>query len=128
MTKEELTEDIIRKLGLLSFLINEVAASLKYSSPTANVQIAEDFYKSSLKKYAGRGFLRNLVFAMGIICWEEAIIEYENNWDSRAHELSSESPSFITADGEIYRFWGIHKGNVSFITNTWTTIKAKHYI
>lgn len=29
MTKEELTEDIIRKLGLLSFLINEVAASLK---------------------------------------------------------------------------------------------------
>lgn len=68
MTKEELTEDIIRKLGLLSFLINEVAASLKYSSPTSNVQIAEDFYKSSLKKYAGRGFLRNLVFAMGIIC------------------------------------------------------------
>lgn len=49
MTKEELTEDIIRKLGLLSFLINEVATSLKYSSPTSNVQIAEDFYKSSLK-------------------------------------------------------------------------------
>lgn len=128
MTKEKLTEDIIRKLGLLSFLINEVATSLKYSSPTSNVQIAEDFYKSSLKKYAGRGFLRNLVFAMGIICWEEAIIEYENNWDSRAHELSSESPGFITMNGEIYRLWDTYRGNVSFITDTWTTIKAKHYL
>lgn len=126
MTKEKLTEDIIRKLGLLSFLINEVATSLKYSSPTSNVQIAEDFYKSSLKKYAGRGFLRNLVFAMGIICWEEAIIEYENNWDSRAHELSSESPGFITMNGEIYRLWDTYRGNVSFTTGTWTTIKAKH--
>lgn len=126
MTKEELTEDIIRKLGLLSFLINEVATSLKYSSPTSNVQIAEDFYKSSLKKYAGRGFLRNLVFAMGIICWEEAIIEYEHNWDSRANELSSESSGFITTEEQIYRLWDLYKGDISFITNTWTTIKAKH--
>lgn len=73
MTKEKLTEDIIRKLGLLSFLINEVDTSLKYSSPT-----------------------------------------------------SSESPGFITMNGEIYRLWDTYRGNVSFITDTWTTIKAKH--
>lgn len=125
MTKEELTEDIIRKLGLLSFLINEVAASLKYSSPTSNVQIAEDFYKSSLKKYAGRGFLRNLVFAMGIICWEEAIIEYEYNWDQRAHELSPEVSSSSNVNGTIYRFWDMYYDSSGITTNTWRNIKLK---
>lgn len=126
MTKEELTEDIIRKLGLLSFLINEVAVSLKYSSPTSNVQIAEDFYKSSLKKYAGRGFLRNLVFAMEIICWEEAIIEYEYNWDQRAHELSPEVSSSSNANGTIYRLWDMYYDSSGITTNTWRNIKLKH--
>lgn len=126
MTKEELTEDIIRRLGLRSFLLNEINSFLKCSTHIPKLENAEDVYQDFLRKHAGKDFLWRLVTSIGVTSWNEAIIEYENNWDSRAHELSSESPSFITADGEIYRFWGIHKGNVSFITNTWTTIKAKH--
>ena len=126
MTKEELTEDIIRRLGLRSFLLNEIDSFLKCSTHIPKLENAEDVYQDFLRKHAGKDFLWRLVTSIGVTSWNEAIIEYENNWDSRAHELSSESPSFITVDGEIYRFWGIHKGNVSFITNTWTTIKAKH--
>lgn len=128
MTKEELTEDIIRRLGLRSFLLNEINSFLKCSTHIPKLENAEDVYQDFLRKHAGKDFLWRLVTSIGVTSWNEAIIEYEHNWDQRAHELSSESPSFITADGEIYRFWGIHKGNVSFITNTWTTIKAKHYI
>lgn len=126
MTKEELTEDIIRRLGLRSFLLNEINSFLKCSTHIPKLENEEDVYQDFLRKHAGKDFLWRSVTSIGVTSWNEAIIEYENNWDSRAHELSSESPSFITADGEIYRFWGIHKGNVSFITNTWTTIKAKH--
>jgi hypothetical protein len=126
MTKEELTEDIIRRLGLRSFLLNEINSFLKCSTHIPKLENAEDVYQDFLRKHAGKDFLWRLVTSIGVTSWNEAIIEYENNWDSRAHELSSESPGFITMNGEIYRLWDTYRGNVSFITDTWTTIKAKH--
>lgn len=126
MTKEELTEDIIRRLGLRSFLLNEINSFLKCSTHIPKLENAEDVYQDFLRKHAGKDFLWRLVTSIGVTSWNEAIIEYENNWDSRAHELSSESPGFITMNGEIYRLWDTYRGNVSFTTGTWTTIKAKH--
>ena len=126
MTKEELTEDIIRRLGLRSFLLNEINSFLKCSTHIPKLENAEDVYQDFLRKHAGKDFLWRLVTSIGVTSWNEAIIEYEYNWDQRAHELSSESPGFITMNGEIYRLWDTYRGNVSFITDTWTTIKAKH--
>lgn len=126
MTKEELTEDIIRRLGLRSFLLNEINSFLKCSTHIPKLENAEDIYQDFLRKHAGKDFLWRLVTSIGVTSWNEAIIEYEHNWDSRANELSSESSGFITTEEQIYRLWDLYKGDISFITNTWTTIKAKH--
>jgi hypothetical protein len=126
MTKEELTEDIIRRLGLRSFLLNEINSFLKCSTHIPKLENAEDVYQDFLRKHAGKDFLWRLVTSIGVTSWNEAIIEYEHNWDSRANELSSESFGFITTEEQIYRLWDLYKGDISFITNTWTTIKAKH--
>ena len=125
MTKEELTEDIIRKLGLRSFLLNEINNFLKCSTRTSKPENAEDVYQDFLRKHAGKNFLWMLVTSMGITSWNEAIAEYEHNWDSRVHELSPEVSSFISADGKIYRLWDIYYKSSVIATDTWRSFKLK---
>lgn len=125
MTKEELTEDIIRKLGLHSFLLNEINNFLKCSTRTSKPENAEDVYQDFLRKYAGKNFLWMLVTSIGITSWNEAIAEYEHNWDSRVHELSPEVSNSYDVHGEIYRLWDTYHENSVTVSNTWRSIKLK---
>ena len=125
MTKEELTEDIIRRLGLRSFLLNEINSFLKCSTHIPKLENAEDVYQDFLGKHAGKDFLWRLVTSIGVTSWNEAIIEYEHNWDSRANELSPEVSSSSNANGTIYRFWDMYYDSSGITTNTWRNIKLK---
>ena len=125
MTKEELTEDIIRRLGLRSFLLNEINSFLKCSTHIPKLENAEDVYQDFLRKHAGKDFLWRLVTSIGVTSWNEAIIEYEHNWDSRANELSPEVSSSSNVIGTIYRVWDMYYDSSGITTNTWRNIKLK---
>ena len=125
MTKEELTEDIIRRLGLRSFLLNEINSFLKCSTHIPKLENAEDIYQDFLRKHVGKDFLWRLVTSIGVTSWNEAIIEYEYNWDQRAHELSPEVSSSSNVNGTIYRFWDMYYDSSGITTNTWRNIKLK---
>ena len=102
MTKEELTEDIIRRLGLRSFLLNEINSFLKCSTHIPKLENAEDVYQDFLRKHAGKDFLWRLVTSIGVTSWNEAVIEYEYNWENSISDIRECITYFNKVTNEIF--------------------------